>query len=816
MKKLYYSIFALAAILMMGSCQKDFTNKYANGGLPDIPFDFDWKTTRDISFSAAAPSVDGHVPDFALVDVYSSPVLSEDNRIARGLIDASNSTFSTAFTLPLSVENLYVRTTVPDGRCMTEMIPVSGVKIGVPGLAFSAGTTEEMRALQEKIRMTAFAVKESSMVIPVSENIPSSYDRTISSTPAQMLYIGGDSRVNSYLIPAGATVEGNINMSGWTNNLPVLYVAGKLSIRDQLEISKTRLVVLPGGEVETDDALALNNAFDDKASVYVFEGGFLKVGNLRFDQGRTGTLVNKGTLYITGSGDSAGKLKMNGGKFYTATGINSTEEGAKYKGVEVRASYAEMHIDGTFEADEIEIDASSTLVNYENGRLSADDFDLDQSVLVQKGDFSVEEMDLSSGATINNQCRMRVDKLEANANNNRFDLAAGSLLTVRKECEMTHAQISMARHSMFVIEEMGDEDKDFYNNTFTGPSADSDTRTPVAVLKFGKNGHGGSNKVSGLVEIVLDSKNNHKLFSKIKDGATLVREQTVDIPSTECNGGSGGIQPAPIDPVDEFDVNGALYTYCFEDSWPWFGDYDMNDLVVAVSIDRQMKAGRVAAIRINWEPKASGADNFLAFAVCLDKVPTSNIASVVSSHKIGAGPFEVADGLELDNEYAVIPLFNSVGEVLGTDNNCVNTIIGQSIVSTRVHTTTVVFVSPVAVEDVLESMVNMFLVATRSDAKESERWREIHLPGFQPTKHAVVSGFNTVISDMPYKYYAMGGDVTNNGLMWGLMIPGEFHYPSETNDIRTVYDGFLPWAKSGGTTDRTWYEGNAAQEKVYR
>lgn len=816
MKKLHYSILCLTAILIMDSCQKDFTDKYANGGSPEIPFDFDWKTTRDVSFTAAAPSVDGRMPDFALVDVYSSPVLSEDNRIARGLIDASNSTFATAFTLPLSVENLYVRMTVPDGRCMTEMISVSGSRIRVPGLAFTAGTTEEVRTLQKKMSMTAFAIKESSMVIPVSENIPSSYDRTISSTPAQVLYIGGDNRVNSYLIPAGATVEGNINMSGWTNNLPVLYVAGKLSIRDQLQISKTRLVVLPGGEVETKDALALNNAFDDKASVYVFEGGFLKVGNLRFDHGRMGTLVNKGTLYITGSGDSEGKLKMAGGKFYTTTGINSTEEGAKYKGVEVRASYAELHIDGAFAADEIEMDASSTLVNYENGHLRADDFDCDQSNLVQKGEFTVKEMNLSSRATINNQCLMKVEKLESNTWNNRFDLAAGSLFIIGKECEMTYAQISMARHSMFVIEEMGDDDKDFYNNTFTGPSADSDTRTPVAVLKFGKNGHGGSNKVFGLVEIVLDSKNNHKLFSQIKDGAVLVREQTVDIPSTECNGGSGNIQPAPIDPVDEFDVKGALYTYCFEDNWPWFGDYDMNDLVVAVSIDRQVKNGKVSAIRINWEPKASGADNFLAFAVCLDKVPTSNIASVVSSHEIGSGPFEVADGLEQDNEFAVIPLFNSVKEVLGIDNECVNTIVGKPAVSTKTYTTKVSFVSAVAAEDVLESVVNMFLVATRSNSEEPERWREIHLPAFPPTKHAVVSGFNTVISDMPYKYYAMGGDVTNNGLMWGLMIPGEFRYPSETNDIRSVYDRFLPWAKSGGMTDQMWYEGNVAEEKVYR
>ena len=37
------------------------------------------------------------------------------------------------------------------------------------------------------------------------------------------------------------------------------------------------------------------------------------------------------------------------------------------------------------------------------------------------------------------------------------------------------------------------------------------------------------------------------------------------------------ITPDP-EPEPEFvEVNGLPYTYCFEDGWPWIGDYDMND-----------------------------------------------------------------------------------------------------------------------------------------------------------------------------------------------------------------------------------------------
>lgn len=63
--------------------------------------------------------------------------------------------------------------------------------------------------------------------------------------------------------------------------------------------------------------------------------------------------------------------------------------------------------------------------------------------------------------------------------------------------------------------------------------------------------------------------------------------QTVVLPEAKCNGGRQPITPDP-EPEPEFvEVNGLPYTYCFEDGWPWIGDYDMNDVVVVVSVDRR-------------------------------------------------------------------------------------------------------------------------------------------------------------------------------------------------------------------------------------
>lgn len=814
MKRIVLYFVCLAMIALSTSCQKDFEKTHVDGEGPVIPFDFDWKTTQDVALSVASPVVDGMTPEFALVNIFSSPVLSEENLLARGIISKTAATYRTVFTLPVGVEAVYVQTIIPDGSRATKMVPVTSSQLSVSGVQIRAALSAEVRALRAAaIAEVAAEARVSSMVFPVTETIPSSFDETIVTTPSRKITIGSDNLKSTYLIPADAVITGNIDMTGWTDNRTTLYVAGRLTIKDALKVEKTRLVILDGGEVITENDLTINNSFDDKASVYVFAGGKVSSKNLIFAHGRRGTMVNAGELYIADKDKKSGELKMAGGNLYTATGINTTKG---YPEIKVTTSYAEIHNDGAFDAKYMKMDATSVLTNYENGIITVSECIFDQMTLNQKNIFTADDLVLPSRVTINNECVITINELAATASSNTINLASGSLFTVREECEMQQAEINMAKQSMFLIEQADDDDKDFYRNTFNGPAISSADETPVAVLKVLELEHGGSNDVFGLIEVVCDYKNNHKFFSKIKEGATLVREQTVNIPATACNGGAGNITPDPVEPEDEFEVKGAVYTYCFEDGWPWFGDYDMNDLVVVASVDRKLKAGRVEAIRINWEARASGADNSIAYAVRLDQIPTGGVASVTTTHSLAQGPFVVEGGVEKNNDYAVIPLFNSVKEVFGTEDIYVNTESGAPKTEVTKHTTTITFTTPVAEAAVIESALNYFVVATHSDAAEPERWREIHLPSYSPTQHAVVSGFNTIIESMPYKYYAMGGDLSNNGLMWGLLIPGEFCYPSEMNDIRNVYLKFMSWAKSGGATDKTWYEGDVVTDKIYR
>lgn len=116
----------MAVAVVASSCQKDL------GGSPDspvvpgaVPADFDWKTTRNVTVSVSTPVVEGATPPYAVIRIYSSPILSAENLAARG-VAKSAMPFRSAFTLNAGTENLYVQTTLPDGTKSVKMVGAHG------------------------------------------------------------------------------------------------------------------------------------------------------------------------------------------------------------------------------------------------------------------------------------------------------------------------------------------------------------------------------------------------------------------------------------------------------------------------------------------------------------------------------------------------------------------------------------------------------------------------------------------------------------------------------------------------------------------
>lgn len=796
-------IYCLLAffVLLAASCQKDFGNgggeKPVNKG--DIPAGFNWKTTRDVTVTVAAPAVGGVTPAYAVVRIYSSPVLSAENLVAKGAATASAS-FRTAVTVPTGVENLYIQTTLPDGRKSVEMVAVQNA-IDVSGGRFKAAAVPGVSLAEKTLRASSMPDYPKMEVKSEADfsGDPKAIIRTIGNGNYQLGASWAYHAAPEYLIPAGVEITSAIDLNGGFSPYrdPVLYVAGKLTL-STLHIGQARLAVLPGGEVTVKSLSGSGTGDASKPSIYVFEGGKLTLED-KVSLGSK-TLVNCGTFVANDDLDL-----NNSAIFYN-------DATAEFQADEVKCSNdVKFYNDGKITVEDLKLNSNGEFYNCENGELEVrEDCEFERNTTIYQRGFARID-DMTARGTIYVNCHTVVDEIEAQGA--AFNFASGVALDAGK-VEFNNTTASMASGSVFSIEEYNADDKGG-KNYFTA-EAGADPRAVVTISEKAytkKNGH--ETWFSGALEVVYDNDADDDYTiqkSYLKDGAVLVAEQTVIIPGSVCNGGKAPIVP-DVEPVPEESelVAGVPYTYCFEDNWPWFGDYDMNDVVVSVSIDRNVSkdGSKVSSLTINWELKAAGTTYDLAFAVQMDKVPASDVASVVSSHTgFGSGPF-ASQGLESGQEYAVIPFFNHTSELLASSN----TWKGHTVAATTKHTTTIEFAQPVAVADVLETAMNFFITS-------KTRQNEIHLPTYKPTAAGVIASGCTLPSD-PYKFFVDSAEnAGDNYMMWALVIPGDFRYPAESkvkhgSDIRNVYTNFLPWASSNGTQYQEWYLDEVDESKLF-
>ncbi len=795
MKKLAYSL--LAVTLLASSCIDGIDNSDATSKNETvIPSNFTWKTTRDVKATVSAPTINEKRADYAIIRIYTSPLITAENQIAMGVTKAATP-FQTTMTIPAGVENLYIETTLPDGT-KSVAIAKAESEINLAGAAIETAATPRIK------------VKAATRIASSMPNYPTASAKTeadfapeavIRTTPTSqydlgadyMKYTAGCTAAEAYYIPAGAVINGNIDLNGgrapYQN--PELYVAGTLKVKGDLAIGTAQLIVLPGGKVEIGGRLTASNNSVSYPVFYLFEGGNLTADAINYS-GRI--LVNCGKIEI------AEMLDLNN----SATFYNTATAELTVDDMPLSNSVT-LHNDGKITVDAIKMNSTAQLHNYENGVLNVtDEFELNnKSQLYQKGQMTAEYMESQSEVWI--ECYTKIEELVTKAQS-IFHIASGAALETTT-AEMNQSDFHLASGAYFITSEFNAENKGGKNN-FTAEAGNT-TRAVVAIKKLAGMKHNAN--FSGFMEVVYDISDKEKDFripaNYLSQGAILNAQQITRIEPSVCNGGKAPVTPEPEpEPEEYITVKGGVYTYCFEDNWPFLGDYDVNDAVIVTSIDReQSKDGsKVRAMTINWKLKAAGTTYNLAFALQMDRVASSQIASITSSHtKFGKGIFASA-GLESGNELAVIALFNDTKELLSSGNTRKH--IAQIPAVTQ--TTKITFTSPIDASQVIESAMNFF-IAARS------RSREIHLPSYAPTAQATITNGDIIATD-PFRAYAKSGSKQkDNYMMWALSIPGDFSYPSENNDIRETYTYFMPWATSGGSQHAEWYDEETNPDKIY-
>jgi len=246
-------------------------------------------------------------------------------------------------------------------------------------------------------------------------------------------------------------------------------------------------------------------------------------------------------------------------------------------------------------------------------------------------------------------------------------------------------------------------------------------------------------------------------------------------------------------------------TLAFEDLWPWYGDYDFNDLILGYRFKTVTNAANeVVEVIGTFVVRANGAKLHNGFGFRLPDavaaIPT-NITVTGYSVNHGLVTLDGATSLETGQSELTVIAFDDTYDLM---QGISNTVGGGATASedSVVITISVTGGGPFTAGDFSIDTWDPFLFI------DATRGREVHMIN-QPPSDLMTSA-----------YFGMGDDAsvpasdlyyqTDNGLPWGLDFPVTFRYPAEFNDINAAYLHFTEWAESGGTVFTDWYSNTAA------
>ncbi|WP_102408943.1 LruC domain-containing protein [Parabacteroides bouchesdurhonensis] len=525
-----------------------------------------------------------------------------------------------------------------------------------------------------------------------------------------------------YIIPKDQTFNGQVSINGGGDIL--VYVEGTWQVVNSFKYEKKSVIyVLDGGKVETSGNTTLT--FVESSMLAVQKGGQFGDANARISLSfnTSNNVVNEGLLY--------------------AENLSVTDKCSIYNSGDLVVTNL----------------STATQNNY----------------IVNKSKIKAESIDLLNGV-IDNYCHLVANQITTRGQVAHINLFPSSYVEAGK-LSADHLDLFMDAKSMWKGESASFAG---WDNKVRGGDTD------WALLKINtievKTGAGKLLNYSGMVNIECKSHTEHPsqwnpCYGLIAPANFSEGQGFAEIDPNECNGNGGnhnpGEEPGPDDDITE--TNTLPYTYLFEDNWPQKGDYDMNDIVMSVTLRNTTSAsdGKVKALDVDIKLYAVGARKKLAVAFQLDGVPAGAVS-----------------GSESNQQYAVIRLFDDAhaelggasGEIINTykyDNNLVKEIHKQIKFNTPLD-------QPISV-----GRFNLF--AIWGDADANKRY-EVHIPGFRGTNKAMSSELSTDVYTS-----------TEDGWMWGLCVPFiDFSsFPKESVNISEAYSGFDKWISGDNTPN--WY-----------
>lgn len=278
-------------------------------------------------------------------------------------------------------------------------------------------------------------------------------------------------------------------------------------------------------------------------------------------------------------------------------------------------------------------------------------------------------------------------------------------------------------------------------------------------------------------------------------------------PGVQDSDGDGIINQyddAPFDPLVAclIDFHGTLL---FEDLWPYKGDFDFNDLVVAYDITHAINANNyMHQVRADYTIKAGGAGFNNGFGTKFSTdLPKGDIASITGRTSTGGFPMDGPITSTVDPTDVVMYNWDATFDLIVQDINVgkfFNTVDGGGKGNPVTENIVVEFTNnSVSQWQVGLPPYNPFIFANQDPTKE------IHKRDREP------SGLhNTAL-------FGTGADVSNpgmgdyyktaNNIPWVIDIPiNNFQWPKEKTDIILAYVQIVNWALTNGVMFPDWFE----------
>lgn len=279
---------------------------------------------------------------------------------------------------------------------------------------------------------------------------------------------------------------------------------------------------------------------------------------------------------------------------------------------------------------------------------------------------------------------------------------------------------------------------------------------------------------------------------------------------------SGIINEVPKQPEEtpEYPIevgDATSYTYAFEDQWPVYGDYDMNDVVLTIDeikLTNKKEGGAeyVKEAKIKGRVKAVGASRTLGIGIQF--LGLDNSVNTSEMKQNGS-----KTSFEGDTGHPTLVICEDVHRYMDpgqTDNTFINTEIGGKTDEDKNFDFSIKF----AGQDVKPEAFNIsqldVFIYTQRGAYVPYR-REVHVAGYAPTAKADQS-YSGASNDN-----GTGHFISSDNMAWGIRIIGNsWIWPQELVMITEAYDDFSAWVRSGGKTNTDWYSKNYHSDKLYR